>query len=104
MEVDREIYDIYYDSRDKGNRNYCDLVDHTMTIRWNGDVVACCYDLTSKEVLGNVNQADLENIWNNPKYLSLRHSIDTMQFIPLCNNFNVVKPKVYLTLKNSAIS
>ena len=104
MEVDREIYDIYYDSRDQENRNYCDLVDHTMTIRWNGDVVACCYDLTSKEVLGNVNQADLYNIWNNPKYLSLRHSIDTMQFIPLCNNCNVVKPKVYLTLKNSAIS
>lgn len=101
MEVDPEVYDIYYDPKDEGNRNYCDLVEHTMTVRWNGDVVACCYDLTSKEVLGNVSEADLATIWNGDRYLSLRQSIDTKKFVPLCDKCNVVKPRVYLKLKQS---
>lgn len=74
-----------------------------MTVRWNGDVVACCYDLTSQEVLGNVKQDSLENIWNNDKYLYLRGSIDQKMFVKLCDNCNVVKPKVYLTLKKPLI-
>ncbi|MBP0001027.1 MAG: radical SAM protein [Cyanobacteria bacterium SID2] len=104
MEVDPEVYDLYYDPKDEGNRNYCDLVEHTMTVRWNGDVVACCYDLTSKEVLGNVREADLETIWNGDRYLSLRQSIDTRNFVPLCDKCNVVKPRVYLKLKQSVPS
>lgn len=27
---------------------------NTLTIRYNGDVIPCCYDLTSKLVMGNI--------------------------------------------------
>ena len=99
VEIDQEIYGLYYDTNDLETKSYCDHTEQTMTVRWNGDVVACCYDLTSQEVLGNVKQDSLENIWNNDKYLYLRRSIDQKMFVKLCDNCNVVKPKVYLTLK-----
>lgn len=99
MEVLEDFYDVYYDPYDTEVKNYCDNVDHTLTVRWNGDVVACCFDLTSDYVLGNVLGEELSTIWNNKRYLDLRRSIDTMQFVPMCANCNTVKPNVYLTLK-----
>ncbi len=99
MEVPKELYDIYQDPEDIEIRNYCDHVENTMTIRWNGDVVPCCYDLTSRCVLGNIYQNSLSEIWNNEAYQDLRRSIDKMEFVPLCNNCNVVKPNVFLVPK-----
>jgi len=55
--------------------NYCDHVNNLMTIRSNGDVVACCYDLTSKLVMGNIMKEDPFEIWNNDDYQLLRESI-----------------------------
>lgn len=96
MKVLDDIYEVYPDPADIEVSNYCDHVESTVTIRWNGDVVSCCYDLTSQYVLGNVNQEKLSSIWNGKKYQGLRKSIDTMRFIPLCAGCNVVKPNIYL--------
>jgi radical SAM protein with 4Fe4S-binding SPASM domain len=74
----------------------CDHVDHTVTVAWNGDVLACCYDLTHRMVLGNVKMAELEDIWNGPHYLDLRTRIGCGDFPSLCRNCNVVRPPVYL--------
>jgi radical SAM protein with 4Fe4S-binding SPASM domain len=79
--------------------NYCDLVDYTITVRWNGDVVSCCYDLTSRYVMGNILQDSLESIWNGKRYIGLRRSIDGRKFIPLCAGCNKVKPNTYLVVK-----
>jgi len=103
IEIDEAIYGLYYHSPDEESKSYCDHTENTITVRWNGDIVACCYDLTSKEVLGNVNEDALEKIWNNDNYLNLRRSIDKKQFTELCNNCNVVKPAVYLTLKKAVV-
>ncbi len=99
MEVLDDVYDLYQDPYSTGELNYCDLVDFTITVRWNGDVVSCCYDLTSRYVLGNVLKEDLASIWNGKRYLGLRRSIDTKKFIPLCASCNKVKPNVYLLEK-----
>lgn len=99
MEVDESMYEVYFDPYDQETTNHCDHVDNTVSIRWNGDVVACCYDLTSEYVLGNVLHDELSAIWNGPKYLYLRESIENKRFIDLCNNCNVVRPNVYLTLR-----
>ncbi len=82
-------------------RNCCDHVRSTITIRWNGDVVPCCYDLTSACMLGNIHQHILPDIWNNAGYQELRRSIDTREFKPLCKNCNVVMPGVYLQMKQN---
>ena len=81
--------------------NYCDHVHNLMTIRSNGDVVACCYDLTSKLVMGNILQEDPIKIWNNQEYHQLRESIKSKNFKSICANCAVVKPNKYLIKKNN---
>ena len=103
IKIDYEIIDeIIVTDRDAIDYNYCDHVMNTLTIRHNGDVVPCCYDLTSKLVMGNIKNMSLDQIWNSSKYQALRNGIYEMKFGDLCNNCNVVKnrEKVYLTLKN----
>jgi radical SAM protein with 4Fe4S-binding SPASM domain len=97
MNVMEDVYDVLYTSQE--SRNYCDQVNNTLTVRWNGDVVACCYDLTSQYILGNIHHNNLESIWNNERYLQLRQSINEMSFMPPCSTCNVVKPNAYLVLK-----
>lgn len=92
-------YDTYVDPADTEVENYCDHIRQTITIRWNGDVVPCCYDLTSRLVMGNIMSDRLADIWNSAQYLSLRQGIHDRKFAPLCNNCNVVKPSVYLIRK-----
>ena len=103
MEVPDSTYETYEDPFHSEPIHYCDLVDHTMTVRWNGEIVACCYDLTSRYVIGNVHEDDLATIWNNEKFLGLRKSIDTGRFIPLCASCNVVKPNTFLLLRPEAV-
>jgi MoaA/NifB/PqqE/SkfB family radical SAM enzyme len=74
----------------------CDHVDNTVTINWNGDVLACCYDLTCRQILGSVKLAELEDIWNGPYYLEMRMRMVLGEFPPLCQSCNVVRPPVFL--------
>lgn len=57
------------------NKPCRDLV-RAMWVYWNGDVVPCCYDLTGKEILGNVKHESLQEIWSNQRYISFRKRID----------------------------
>lgn len=56
---------------------YCDHLQNTLTVRQNGDIVACCYDITNSFVIGNITQTSLKEIWNNKKYSDLRRGIST---------------------------
>jgi len=91
-------FDIYVDPEGSVS-NECDNVDSTITIRWNGDIVPCCFDLTSKLVMGNVLKEKPIDIWNNRKYSILRDSIAREKFISICDNCAVVKPNKYLIPK-----
>tara|TARA_B110000238_G_C16123423_1_gene438141 strand:- start:611 stop:1525 length:915 start_codon:yes stop_codon:yes gene_type:complete len=82
------------------DKNYCDHVINTLTIRANGEVVPCCYDLTTELSMGNIANESLENIWNNSKYNKLRDSINSKKYISICNNCNVVRPSIFL-IRNS---
>lgn len=99
MEVS-EDYDVYHNPGTE-ILNECDQVKNVMTIRWDGSIVACCYDLTSQCIIGNIQDDNLATIWNNKKFLKLRQSIDKKRFVPLCANCNVVRPNAYLTLKQT---
>jgi radical SAM protein with 4Fe4S-binding SPASM domain len=98
MEVMDDTYEVHQ-VPDGQYSNRCDLVENTITVRWNGDVVACCFDLTSRFVLGNIHEADLITIWNDHKFRGLRRSIDKKKFIPMCANCNIVRPNVYLSIR-----
>ena len=99
MAVIDELYEVQIDPHETEDGNECDHVLNVVSIRWNGDVVPCCHDITSQHVLGNVLESSLSDIWNNEKYRRLRKSIDTMQFIGICGNCNAVRPSAYLIMK-----
>lgn len=99
MEVMEELYDVYFDPYDPTTSSECDHVLSTVTIRANGDVVPCCYDLTSRQLLGNLLEDDLDTIWNNERYRRLRRSIAHKSYLSPCTDCNVVQANAYLTLK-----
>jgi len=97
MNIDKEVFGIV--KRDGEKLNYCDHVENTMTVRSNGDVVACCFDLTSKLILGNINEESISDIWQGDNYKGLREDIENYNYPSPCSTCNTVKPPIYLYLK-----
>ena len=81
----------------------CDHIINTLTVRADGSVVPCCFDLTSKLVMGDILEESLTDIWNGQKYSMLRESIKLKQYISICNTCAIVRPKVYLIPKWNAV-
>jgi radical SAM protein with 4Fe4S-binding SPASM domain len=99
MEVDMDVFDVVSDPLDNPVNNYCDHTFSTITVRSDGDVVPCCYDLTSQLVVGNIVKDDLSVIWNNENYRALRKSIYERKLNSLCSQCWVVQPFNYLMIK-----
>lgn len=79
---------------------YCNQLHEVTTIRWNGDVVPCCFDIMSVYVVGNIMRQPLSQIWNNEKYRDLRKSVYERKFKHLCLHCNEVVPHSYFVLKD----
>lgn len=58
-----------------GGRWVCNVPWKDMTIAWNGDVVTCCGDLDAVNVLGNVAQENLYDVWNGKGYQQFRRAM-----------------------------
>lgn len=67
----------------KAGLGFCTMPFNEIVVRANGEVTACCYDITGELRMGNIRTSDLLEIWNNSKYRSLRQAIAT---------FGVTKP------------
>ncbi|WP_425347680.1 SPASM domain-containing protein [Spartinivicinus poritis] len=50
---------------------------NTIIVLADGAVVPCYYDLSSNQVMDNIKDLPLANIWNSQKYKNLQHSIMT---------------------------
>jgi len=77
----------YPSNKHKSNRivrNYCDSIQNVVTIRWNGDIVPCCYDLLSTKIMGNIIRTPLEKIWNNKVYRDMRQNVHDYNPPSLC--------------------
>lgn len=85
------------------DKNECDHVVNTITVRADGTVVPCCYDLTTKLPMGNVNNHSMTDIWNSDQYIELRRSIREKKYISICGNCAVVRPSKYLVPKRASI-
>lgn len=77
----------------------CDHIINTITVRADGSLVPCCFDLTSQLIMGSIYDKTLNEIWNGDKYRDLRKSISEKKFTSICNHCLVVKSPVYLIPK-----
>jgi radical SAM protein with 4Fe4S-binding SPASM domain len=89
-------YDILWDDSSRKPVSSCSLIDDTLSIRANGDVVPCCFDLSSMEVLGNVADASLVDIWRGEAYQALRRDFAAGRYPKLCASCVVVTGDKFL--------
>lgn len=99
---DYKDFDVIYG--DGVDKNFCDHVNSTLTIRADGKVVACCYDLTSELVMGDISHNSIVDIFNGSKYAELRKSIANRDYNSFCRECNVVRPPAYLVRKSRSSS
>jgi radical SAM protein with 4Fe4S-binding SPASM domain len=59
-----------------------------LVVGWDGQVVPCCYDFNYKNVLGNVNDFSVSEVWNSKKMLFFRslHTKGLRKEILLCKS------------------
>lgn len=57
-----------------------------ISVLWNGDVVLCCYDYDGFNIIGNVRQKPLSEIWQDRKVKKIRNLFENRQTqsLPLC--------------------
>ncbi|MEI6575301.1 MAG: SPASM domain-containing protein [Bacteroidota bacterium] len=53
----------------------CPFAWQYLVVQWNGDVVACCRDYNAENLMGNVKDETLLQIWNGEKYAKFRSSM-----------------------------
>lgn len=78
------------------SRTYCDHIINTTTIRWDGTVVPCCYDITNASPVGNIMDTPFEDIWNSVALREIRRSIASGNAPALCDFCNVIGNQRYL--------
>lgn len=62
--------------------NRCDHLESTITIRSDGTVVPCCYNLTTQLPMGNIHSSSLQNIWIGDAYKNLRQLLTLVIRLP----------------------
>jgi radical SAM protein with 4Fe4S-binding SPASM domain len=101
-EVTFEGYDLLHEVPDKHFTPRCSLLSETLSIRADGSVVPCCFDLTSRCVIGNIMDTPLEDIWNGDAFTKFREDFAARKFHPLCANCAVVTGNKFLIPKDDA--
>lgn len=64
----------------------CGLTYFALAIHYNGDVVACCFDVHGEMKLGNVMEQSLVDIWHGAAFQEIReaHLSRRLDKLPLC--------------------
>ena len=75
-ETDPEMVPVNEKYRAKFLQKPCRDIYHQIGIYWNGDIVPCCYDVDGKEIMGNLLQSSLKQIWESEKYRDFRKRVD----------------------------
>lgn len=67
--------------------NGCWRMWQSCVITWNGGVVPCCFDKDAHYLLGSLQEADFQTIWNSPKYHDFRQQLlISRSKIEMCKN------------------
>lgn len=67
--------------------NHCWRMWSGSVLTWDGKVVPCCFDKDAQHVLGSLENADFNTIWNDKKYRNFRQAVLTgRDQIAICQN------------------
>lgn len=68
-------------------KNRCLRLYYSFQIDWQGNVVPCCFDKNSENIMGNIFREPVTHIWNNEKYRSFRNILNIQgRMLPMCRN------------------
>ncbi len=101
---DSEINDLFTNNEIPFQENLCDWPWRQMVIHANGNVVACCNDYNGEEILGNLNDNSIEEIWNGEKMKNFRalHILgrDNIKFCEKCRYISLgsLKQSVFIAV------
>ncbi len=72
----------------------CKELWFTMNVLWDGRVVACCYDLNGRLIIGDAKKNSLKEIWNSQEMMNLRKKLINREYkdIRTCRNCNQLWP------------
>lgn len=59
----------------------CSYLWSALSILWDGQVVACSSDFFGTNVVGNIHQQNIKEIWNSPKLIAFRQSMLQNQYL-----------------------
>lgn len=64
----------------------CQALYSSLAVLWNGDVVTCCMDWRRDNVMGNVRNASIREVWEGAQYRAIRALSDAgrLEERPLC--------------------
>jgi radical SAM protein with 4Fe4S-binding SPASM domain len=78
----------YLKSETTGN-NYapCTFLWNALLVLWNGDVVPCAQDFFARQVIGNVLEKSLSQIWNDKPIQAIRQGLIEKRYqdFPVCS-------------------
>ncbi len=65
----------------------CTALWKEMIVFWNGEVTICCLDIDGNNIVGNLKEQSIKEIWNGKQLSSVRnlHGKKQFQKIPLCS-------------------
>lgn len=70
--------------------NSCSVINNSLVICSNGDVLPCCFDSYSEYVMGNVFEEKIKRIWNGSRYRNFRKRIyEDRKSIKMCSSCSV---------------
>ncbi len=72
---------------------HCPIPFSTANILHNGDVLMCVHDWARKEIVGNVREASLAEIWNGERMREVRRLVSRRQYeqLPACRDCSLWK-------------
>jgi radical SAM protein with 4Fe4S-binding SPASM domain len=58
----------------------------SMSVLWDGRVVACCMDSNGVQVLGDLNSQSVQEVWNGPVLSGVRNNFKKLDYskYPVC--------------------
>ncbi|MEI6124284.1 MAG: radical SAM/SPASM domain-containing protein [Bacteroidota bacterium] len=67
--------------------NHCSRMWNSCVVTWDGNVIPCCFDKNANHIMGNVLNANLQDIWKDTLYQKFRKKVfSDRKNIEICNN------------------